>query len=153
MPLFSADESFEHTRIKVYSIRWVWEFVVVSITVKIFAARGGLLEEGAAAMGKTSHQILAMAFGRWRVALLEGAETPGWRRGSGIDVFRETPGALWEAIILDDPEPALDMLSFERIKAFFDVGENTVCDCRYTPAKFERTDLDDSQQSPVEELD
>lgn len=103
----------------------------------------GLFVLGHAGVGKTQlAKILAMAMGRyWKNKKNLEAAMPGWRRGTMMDVFRETPGQLCEAILLDDPKPSVPNLDAETLKSFLDVGEDGHGDSRYTPAKFCRNQL------------
>ena len=129
--------------LNIMDLKPTWCNQILPLIVPLLASFG-LFILGAAGVGKTQlAKILAMAFGRWRSTKVEDASMMvlGWRRGSSIDVFRETPGTLLEAILFDDPVPGIDCLSVELLKSFLDVGENTLCDARYTPAKFVRNQL------------
>ena len=124
----------------IMDLKRVWYTKILPLVVP-YLASFGLLVAGAAGKGKTQvAKMLAKALGTWRIEsnseLMDFVS--GWRRGSQIDVFRDTPGTLWEGILLDDPHPGIDCLCVELLKAFLDVGESSLCDARYTPAKFEK---------------
>jgi hypothetical protein len=102
----------------------------------------GLIMVGAPGVGKTQlAKIMSMGYGRWLVSRDHEGGVPGWRRGGRMDVFREAPGVPYEAILLDDPRPQLPEIDIETVKAFLDAGENTLCDARFSHAKFARNCL------------
>jgi hypothetical protein len=103
----------------------------------------GLLICGKAGVGKTQFaKSLAMAIGRYWIAVkgLVG-QRPSWRRGSMMDVFRDSPGEIQDAILLDDPCPGIADIHVEILKNFLDSSENVQCDARYNPVKFTRNQL------------
>lgn len=92
---------------------------------------------GRAGVGKTQFaKTMALALGRFWAASRGTSSPPGWRRGTLMDVFRETPGEVQEGILLDDPAPGIAQLEVETLKSFLDEGEQTLCNSRYQPTKF-----------------
>ena len=100
----------------------------------------GILLLGNPGVGKTPlAMILAMAVGRMHCRRRGISTQPGWRRCKQFDGFRNKPGQVQEAIILDDADIA--SINVEDVKSFGDVGEAGVCDARYSPAKFAKNSL------------
>ena len=100
----------------------------------------GVLLLGNPGVGKTPlAMILAMAIGRAQCRRRGIHKQPGWRRCKQFDGFRNKPGEVQEAIILDDAD--LASIGVEDIKSFGDSGESGVCDARYSPAKFAKNSL------------
>ena len=100
----------------------------------------GILLLGNPGVGKTPlAMILAMAVGRMHCRHRGISRPPGWRRCKQFDGFRNKPGQVQEAIILDDADIA--SINVEDVKSFGDVGEAGVCDARYSLAKFAKNSL------------
>lgn len=100
----------------------------------------GVLLLGNPGVGKTPlAMILSMAVGRMHCRRRGINKQPGWRRCKQFDGFRNKPGEVQEAIILDDAD--LSAINVEDVKSFGDVGEANVCDARYSPAKMAKNSL------------
>ncbi len=111
--------------------------VLVLVILPLILAVGrsiGPLLLGRPGGGKTPWvAAVAMALGRWHARHLVRRRPAGFRRGKMFDVFRNKPGEIQEAIILDDP--TMSKLDVEDIKAFGDLGFQGSVDCRYSPPK------------------
>ncbi len=117
-----------------FDFKGLFALVLFPLVVALGRARG-LLVLGRPGVGKTPWAIaLALAFGRYHVRKSELRRRPGFRRGGMIDVFRQKPGEVQEAILLDDP--TFDKIHYEDVKSFGDSGFQGHSDCRYTPSKW-----------------
>ncbi|CAK0871373.1 unnamed protein product, partial [Prorocentrum cordatum] len=101
-------------------------------------ATSGCMVTGKAGDGKTQFaKIVGMTTGRRR-SMSDGGDgaTAGWRRGTLMDVFRDTPGSIEVGCLLDDPTPSITDIDPETLKSFLGVGEDCLRNARYNPAKF-----------------
>ena len=120
--------------LNVYDLKPVWNEVLLPRLFPLFT-EFGLLALGWPGVGKTPLAIiLSMALGRYRCQVAEELGAPGWRRGKMMDNFRNRPGEIQEAVLLDDA--TISCLDISDIKHFLDVGEATTAQSRYCPAKF-----------------
>lgn len=122
--------------LNIYDLKPLWSDVLLPRLLPLFT-EFGLLALGWPGVGKTPLAIvLSMALGRYHCQRSEDLGPPGWRRGKMMDNFRNRPGQIQEAAILDDA--TISFLDCSDIKHFLDVGETTTAQSRYSPAKFMR---------------
>ena len=121
----------------VYDLKFVFVDRILPLILPPLTT-SGCMAVGKPGAGKTQFaKIVAMMMGRWR-SMADGGDgtTAGWRRGTLMDVFRDTPGSIEVACLLDDPTPSITDIDPETLKSFLDVGEDCLCNARYNPAKF-----------------
>jgi len=105
--------------------------------VLAFGMLSGLFIVGVPAVGETPWCCgLAMLSGRMHVRVRGLRRKAGWRRGKQFDVFRQKPGELQEAILLDDP--AFGAIPVDDLMSLGEYGYQGHSNARYTPPKWSK---------------